>query len=583
MALMDIASAWLGAGVVTGARSTDSEKDTPELRRVSRNELFDENDQLRQGLSFDRCVFDFAVVFNEITVTRGLSFSNCKFNYSVSGRNLRHTSMAACRFQFVNCDFHGSVDFRGASLYGPDFSESRFHRRADFKSATFYPQVKFDGCSFLDIARFSECRFQAIANFSGVRFLGSANFNRSVFDRHGSHARFSEVEFHKVAEFESAVMVAGVDFSNAVFHNGADFSLWRCAWRASAEANVGKFEPLRDGDPRKSRAVCFRGARFASGEGQDAGLLLSFRAAQIGTKAFPRDIDLSSVKIRKRRIAPGTGNIDFDLSDVVLRGDLDLSNAEIVVSSINMGGAIIDGTLGLRSSTLRGELRADTAVVSGRVDLESMSFEEIPDLRGLSGFESVNFYEAKLPELKEGLSVRRRSELLSRLSRLKELAAQYHSRGFEASVRSSEIQLNGAGLSSFLYRLSSNYGTSWARPLFILVFVTLVVFPLGYLSIKQGGNPLTVVASCFSSADENTSQSNCRSVRSAVGVSIKRTVFVSFEDESSSKEVRQVLGAGVAGSVRWFQMSFLEAVQTILAIALVFLMAAAIRRRLLLR
>lgn len=105
------------------------------------------------------------------------------------------------------------VDFRGFQFPYTEFKEE-FSRKVNFKGAIFCQDVKFEGVRFEKIADFSFCKFQQNADFGAAMFEQKADFFASDF---ANAARFLDTTFNKGANFTRAVFNQLSQFSGATF------------------------------------------------------------------------------------------------------------------------------------------------------------------------------------------------------------------------------------------------------------------------------------------------------------------------------------------------------------------------------
>jgi len=158
---------------------------------------------------------------------------------------------------------------------------SVFHRpqdHFDFRYFVFH-ETNFRGVTFAEKAFFGEASFIQEADFSGATFTQEANFGVAMFS---DWTNFGKTRFIKEAIFTGAKFIQGASFVMTTFSQGAFF--WGAEFTQRADFSIATF----------SHGADFRGATFAN--------IASFDGAIFGRRAS-EDIDVSSSAIADFRFA----------------------------------------------------------------------------------------------------------------------------------------------------------------------------------------------------------------------------------------------------------------------------------------
>jgi hypothetical protein len=165
------------------------------------------------------------------------------------------------RFVFPEFDF-SNREFQAIC----SFAGAIFTQDAMFWKATFTQKADFEGAFFSQLAYFPSATFTQDANFGYATFMRDADFSCATFKR---NANFLRANFTQDADFCDATFTQGAEFFKATFTQLADFfktKFYRKAnWQysrflAQAAFRRTKFEPLVEGMP----SAVFDGANFAN-------------------------------------------------------------------------------------------------------------------------------------------------------------------------------------------------------------------------------------------------------------------------------------------------------------------------------
>jgi len=340
-----------------------------------------------------------------------------------------------------HADFKKPVHFSEVKFQSVTFSQANIQKRADFNKANFHRKADFTNAIFRETAVFSEANFQA-ATFSGTSFRWKAEFAAANFRE---TVDFTQANFQKMAEFnESKFQTAnfiGANFQTANF-GGAKFQ--------SANFSEAKFQ-MADFIWAKFQTADFNCAEFHSAD---------FRWSKFQTA------DFSWAKVEGKLQFSGEGSAGCfsevsDFSNLRFEGE-----GKIIFTKTYLGGASFRGTdltriefndikwgrkSIFRKKILADELRADN-----------------PE-KFLRGYQSIydNYH----------LLVKIYTE-----KREFEAAEDFHVG--EMEVRRKKIWAEASPrwrwlrsiFNSFLvYKLLSNYGTSYWQALIVLCLMLLAV------------------------------------------------------------------------------------------------------------
>ena len=227
--------------------------------------------------SFDSATFSGNGRFDGATFSGGTSFDSAAFSGNVSFDSAIFSGDA----RFDSATFSGDAGFYSATFSGDArFLSAIFRGDAGFYSATFSRDARFDSAAFSGNGRFDSAIFSGDARFDSATFSGTAGFDSATFS---GTAGFDSATFSGVAGFDSANFSGTAGFDSATFSGTASFESATFSSHASFDsgdfAGYASFDDVKflgsatlrsttfSGDVSLSAAVfsrdvTFRGARF---------------------------------------------------------------------------------------------------------------------------------------------------------------------------------------------------------------------------------------------------------------------------------------------------------------------------------
>jgi hypothetical protein len=172
----------------------------------------------RHNANFRRATFLRTVRFSDVTFTQKANFSNATFTLDASFQRATFTRNAA----FSSAIFEQKANFRQADfVQNGSFFNTRFTQCVDFSSTTFAQDADFRGATFAQSADFSRADFTQNTTFLSAAFTQNADFSDTTFSQAAS---FSKATFTQNADFRRATFGPGAVFSRATFGQIAEFS-----------------------------------------------------------------------------------------------------------------------------------------------------------------------------------------------------------------------------------------------------------------------------------------------------------------------------------------------------------------------
>lgn len=344
---------------------------------------------------------------------------------------------------FRRAMFSGEAKFNKTKFGGEaDFYSSKFGGKANFESAKFGGIVYFQSAKFIGNANFVIAKFGGGVNFWDVRFGDEADFRGAKFV---DKASFTNVRFGNKALFDSTVFGGEADFREATFGGEADF-----------------WEAMFGGD-------------------------LDFGYAQFGGEAYFRDVQFGGeTEFASANFIKAAGFSEIKLSEktiVKFDGEINIKDEPV-----------FQDTADFKSITIS----KDAAIIFRKIDLSKCEFLET-DLTKVEfidvtwaktggtykWFKTNAVYDA----IKNGKNGDYDYGLIAQLYRrlqINYIDNCYYSEAGDFHIGEQEMARRGKGKfrrifsTNMFYKLISNYGESFVRPLLWLVFV-LLLFPAIFL------------------------------------------------------------------------------------------------------
>jgi uncharacterized protein YjbI with pentapeptide repeats len=148
-------------------------------------------------------------LMHTLDISRDGAAFNAEIEAILAGTSKEHRPENA--FDFTGFVFRGEVAL----------PEKRFSKRVVFFGATFFNKVNFDGSAFMAGVSFRTARFRAQLVSFGARFMEEADFFAFYA---GSDAIFSQARFFCIPDFGSAQFVGDARFWGTEFYHGVNFS-----------------------------------------------------------------------------------------------------------------------------------------------------------------------------------------------------------------------------------------------------------------------------------------------------------------------------------------------------------------------
>jgi uncharacterized protein YjbI with pentapeptide repeats len=401
-------------------------------------------------------------------------FSNYLTHFIRESHSQRQTFIDCRGFRFPRTTikegiaFHKQVDFSAAIFESLSFSAttaSLGDTEISAKGIDFYEHANFTETIFKEFGIFVLVKFYKGANFSRATFEGRAIFERTHF---GTGTSFDEATFSGESTFENASFAApttfrkatfqhkadfrscqfenGVDFSDAVLESGSDFSLARLAKESS-------FSKVKFGETTEFSSTIIPGK-------------ISFAGATLENRFLFRPFCLDDADFTSLTL-PKDGDVRFENADLSRTSFLDTNLELIRFRDVKWARPASQfATLFRGSRCLWDEFRPATE--TNRSLVATRDYEKIAEnyRQLVLNYESKRDYDSA-EDFHIGEMEMRRQKKGNR-------------RTFRYNATKSERLRNRARLfkewinSYNLYRILSNYGTSYWQALLVLAGLILI-------------------------------------------------------------------------------------------------------------
>jgi hypothetical protein len=461
---------------------------------------------------------------------------------------------------------------------------TRFLARANFAEQVFGPDVRFENAAFSNGAMFYSATFSGDARFGKVTFFGDAWFGGATFS---GEAEFQHTTFLDGAWFDSATFSGDATFASAAFSSHALFD----STTFSGEARFNNAAFFRD--------AMFRGATFSGNARFDFASFSAdawFVARAYGPTSFLKlaSFDSAIFKAPARfKEAHFLGRMSFDKT--LFESVVDFSQAELPQREEHWRAAF-DGSLFQRSLDLRGVGPKTASLVSGAVFDRGVLLERTDE-----GVETKAHREA----LKLASAAEDREDALKALeSGALKLKQAMHvandvareQRFYRLELRARRKQKGTKGTEKFfslLYAGTSKYGGSIGWP-FLWLATVIVGFAALYLAVEgqlKPPEPRSVFESLryslsrviplgtWDESDDPLRVKVSESEAPIEGEAGRGAQDCSFRERlMASDDCRPDLKDAELEAYR-LALSALATFQTVIAAALYFLLALAVRRK----
>ena len=184
---------------------------------------------------FRSATFNDTVEFSSATFSCTADFRSATFDFSEFNSATFNDTV-----EFISATFSDNADFRSTTFSGiAGFNSATFSGIADFRSATFSDNANFRSATFSGTADFRSSTFGGTADFRSATFSGIAGFISATFS---GTADFRSATFRVNADFRSATFSANADFRSAIFSWGAEFI--SATFSSNADFNSATFSDL---------------------------------------------------------------------------------------------------------------------------------------------------------------------------------------------------------------------------------------------------------------------------------------------------------------------------------------------------
>jgi hypothetical protein len=367
-------------------------------------------------------------------------------------------------------DFRGFIFPDGFSAFaGASEGEGKkFRKRPDFTLADFGNETSFLNAALGDEANFFHARFGDRACFEGTEFGDKVNFLRVRF---GDEATFGGSRFGSGAVFKFAAFGDGASFSNAAFGDGVNFIRAGFAGEASF-LNAGFGNDARfpgasfEGRADFSRAAFGSMARFSGASfGGDADFSLAAFGDEAGFScaAFQGSARFEGADKDESGKCIFKGNVDFR------RARFEKPEAALFHKA-NLSRALVSDVSGLEKISFRDVRWASLPCRRNAVFDEKRREESEPAVVARAYRQLTENYEAA----REYRIVR---DFHTGAMRMEEDILRYHWHEPHRGRPWILPELVSACVKFIAYkgyRILSDYGESWLRPLVWLVLLLLV-------------------------------------------------------------------------------------------------------------
>jgi uncharacterized protein YjbI with pentapeptide repeats len=170
----------------------------------------------------------------DVTFHKDVNFTGAVFeslSFFASTMSLGNSEISA-----KGIHFHEHADFTETVFKGfAGFILVTFHRGATFFQAKFEERAIFERTVFGGITSFDEAIFNDESDFTNARFAQPATFRETTFEQ---SANFLSSNFENGADFSSSAMGPGSDFTLARLAKGTDFSRVRFGEGAQFKSTI---------------------------------------------------------------------------------------------------------------------------------------------------------------------------------------------------------------------------------------------------------------------------------------------------------------------------------------------------------
>ena len=474
--------------------------------------------------------------------------------------------------------------FRDVLFYGETlFDNAKFYGDAEFNTAQFFAHVSFSGAVFHDDAHFlGGSNFHGPAIFKNVRFNGVAVFGSVQFHAYGD---FNHVNFNNVAGFDGTIFYNSGSFVGAQFSVDARFSFVRIFGEArfaltkfhgSANFINAKFQgPTSFNRALFSQLCQFSLARFAAG--------VSFREAR-----FEQPVTFDRSDFSAGIAIEGAGRVDFRaatfvenalFSDAIFPSEADryhgafegarfhkLADFKILKLSAfsAFAGADFERELLLANSGWDTKSAFNRAVLEAKRAAHRDLKWHLSNERWQHGWvsEHERGLDARFAGLEVGLRTLRRT---MRTNNEQQREHEFYRYELQAACNRPSTPIWVKSF-SFVYGIVSDYGNSIVRPIVALNALAILFAVVFWLWGKEVSIP-PITGGGFLEALELSLQNIFRPF------DVWSPRFLSDNEHLTAMQIK------LAGTVNWIALRVAASIQSLLALALAFLVALALRRR----
>jgi len=380
-------------------------------------------------------------------------------------------------FVFPVSDFSGSV-FKSTMI----FNKAKFRRTARFDQMRFLESIDFASCEFEDKCSFSNSVFEKDSNFFGAQFSDDAFFAICKFL---AESDFGYTLFEKNAYFQGSRFVQSLTFYSANFTHKADFTSITVGANLALELTALPNAP--QSAPTNSVVVDFRSATFVK----------------------PSDVIFCQVNA----VAPNGLRARF----ANCRG-----LEKVTFEDVNWNG------LGRRRIVLQDELDIRDAANGSESNYELVASAY---RRLISNFDHTRHFDLSEDCFCGALEMKRRDPRHLLFGRFRRVRSFYQRHKLARSVMSCCSVLN-------LYRVLSNYGSSYLQAFFILIAM-FIFFTISYPALGL---------QMHSSITAQSSQSQVTATQSTA----TSTAMFTWNSANSATDILKIFGAGLWATVDQF-------------------------------
>lgn len=342
------------------------------------------------------------------------------------------------------------VSAKGIHFYETaNFTEALFKGFAGFILVAFHKGATFTEATFQDRAIFERTRFGDTTSFDDASFKNEADFEKAIFSK---SAFFRKTSFQNGANFLQSQFEGGADFTSAIFGAATDFSLARLA-------NEIDFSKVQFGEDTKFNSTIIPDK-------------ISFERASLADNFRFSPFCLPDAKFTSLTL-PRTGNVTFEKVDLSRASFLDTNLELITFRDVKWARpASRFGVLFRGSRCLYDELRPATDL--SRSVAATRDYEKIAEnYRQLV----LNYERKRDYDSAEDFHV---GEMEMRRKKKGNRATFRYNASNSDKFRNKSRILNEWANSYNLYRILSNYGTSYWQALIILVAL-IFTFSIAFL------------------------------------------------------------------------------------------------------